>query len=62
MATYCASLVDDPFLFCYEREFMLSLSDDNQYDFIEAFNSTFRFLDDLLNTDNNFVQVSNSSH
>ena len=41
---------------------MLSLSDDNQYDFIEAFNSTSRFLDDLLNTDNNFVQVSNSSN
>ena len=34
--------------------FMLSLSEDNQSDVIEAFNSTSRHLDDLLNVDNNF--------
>ena len=28
---------------------MLSLSDNNQADIIEAFNSTSRYLDDLLN-------------
>ena len=28
---------------------MLSLSDNNQTDIIEAFNSTSRYLDDLLN-------------
>ena len=28
---------------------MLSLSEDNQSDVIEAFNSTSRYLDDLLN-------------
>ena len=33
---------------------MLSLSDDNQFEVIEAFNSTSRYLDDLLNIDNNF--------
>ena len=33
---------------------MLSLSEDNQSDVIEGFNSTSRYLDDLLNTDNNF--------
>ena len=33
---------------------MLSLSEDNQSDVIEAFNSTSRYLDDLLNSDNNF--------
>ena len=33
---------------------MLSLSDANQSAVIEAFNSTFRYLDDLLNIDNNF--------
>ena len=33
---------------------MLSLSEDNQSDVIEAFNSTFRYLDDLLNIDNDF--------
>ena len=33
---------------------MLSLSEDNQYDVIEALNSTSRYLDDLLNMGNNF--------
>ena len=33
---------------------MLSLSEDNQSGIIEAFNSTSRYLDDLLNIDNNF--------
>ena len=54
MGTNCAPLVADLFLFCYERDFMLSLSEDNQYDVIEAFNSTSRYVDDLLNIDNNF--------
>ena len=31
---------------------MLSLSDDQQSEVIEAFNSTSRYLDDLLNTGN----------
>ena len=35
---------------------MLSLSEDNQYDVIEAFNSNSRYLDDLLNIDNNFFE------
>ena len=30
MGTNCAPLVPDLFLFCYERDFMLSLSEDNQ--------------------------------
>ena len=30
MGTYCAPLVVDLFLFCYEKDFMLSLSDNNQ--------------------------------
>ena len=59
MGTNCAPLVADLFLFdlflfCYERDFMLSLSDDNQSGVIEAFNSTSRYLNDLLNIDNNF--------
>ena len=38
---------------------MLSLSDNNQTDFIEAFNSTSRYLDDLHNIDNSyFEQIS----
>ena len=31
---------------------MLSLSDNNQADVVEAFNSSSRYLDDLLNIDN----------
>ena len=54
MGTNCAPLVANLFLFCYERDFMLSLSEDNQSGVIEAFNSTSRYLDDLLNIDNNF--------
>ena len=50
-------LVADLFLFCYERDFMLSLSDKNQTDkIIEAFNSTYRYLDDLLNNDNPYFE------
>ena len=36
----------------FERDFMKSLSRENQADIIEAFNSTSRYLDDLLNIDN----------
>ena len=42
MGTYCASLVAELILFCYERDFMLSLSDNNQTDITEAFYSTLR--------------------
>ena len=52
MGTSCVPLVDDLLLFCYERDFMLSLSEDTQSDVIEAFSSTSRYLDDLLNIDN----------
>ena len=54
MDTNCAPLEADLFLSCYERDFMLSLSEDNQSGVIEDFNSTSRYLDDLLNIDNNF--------
>ena len=52
----CAPLVADLFLFCYERDFMLSLSDNNQTDIIEDFNSTSRYLDDLLYIDNPYFE------
>ena len=35
---------------------MLSLSDNNKTDIIEAFNSTSRYLDDLLNIDNPYFE------
>ena len=52
MGTNCAPLVADSFLFCYERVFTTSFSDDNQADIIEAFNTTSRYLDDFLNIGN----------
>ena len=48
MGKNCAPLVADLLLFCYERDFMISLSNDNQADIIKAFNSTSRYLDDVL--------------
>ena len=56
MGTNCAPLVADLFLFCYERDFMLSLSENNQTDIIVAFYSTSRYLDDLLNIDNPYFE------
>ena len=52
MATNCAPPVADLFLFCYERDFMMSLSDDKQADVIDACNTTSRYLDDILNINN----------
>ena len=52
MGTNCAPFV----FFCYERDFMFSLSENNQTDIIEAFNSTSRYLDDLLNIDNPYFE------
>ena len=47
MGTNCAPLVVDLFLFCYERDFMESLSRENRADIIEAFNSTIQLQDTL---------------
>ena len=52
MGSTCAPLVADLFLFCYDCDFMSSLFDDNQPDINEAFFSTSRYLDDLLNIEN----------
>ena len=56
MGTNCAPLLADLFLYCYERDFMDSLNHDNQADVIEAFNSTSRYLDDLLNINNPYFE------
>ena len=48
MGTNCTTLLVDLFLFCYERDYMVSLSDDKQADTIEAFNTTSRYLDGIL--------------
>ena len=56
MGTNCTPLVADSFVYCYERDFMDSLNHDNQDDVIEAFDSTSRYLDDLLNIDNPYFE------
>ena len=38
MGTNCAPLVADLVLFCYERDFILSFSDNNQADVVEELN------------------------
>ena len=40
---------------------MLSLSDKNQTDIIEALNTTFRYLDDVLNIDNPYFSTNGKS-
>ena len=47
--TNSAPLVADLFLFCYERDYMMSLSDDKQADTIDSFNTISRYFDDILN-------------
>ena len=49
MRINCAPLVADLFLFCYERDFMMSLSGEKQADISDAFNTTSRYLDDIIN-------------
>ena len=56
MGTNCAPIVAVLFLFCYERDFMMSLSDVKQAEIIEAFKSASRYLDDLLNIDNPYFE------
>ena len=56
MGTDCAPLVADLFLFCYERDFMTSLSDVKQAEIIEAFEFTSTYLDDLFNIDNPYFE------
>ena len=54
MGTNCAPIVADLFLIWYERDFMMSPSVDKDAEVNEAFNSTSRYLDDLLNIDNTY--------
>ena len=54
MGTNWSPLVAHLFLFCYERDVQMSHPDDKQSDIIKlnAFNTTSRFLDDILNLSN----------
>ena len=57
MGTNCTHLVAELFLFCYEKDFMISLTRDNQADSIEAFNSISRYFDGLLNIANVHLEL-----
>ena len=50
MGTNCTPLVANLFLFYYQKDFMMSLSDDKQADINVAFacNTTSRYLDDIF--------------
>ena len=54
MGTNGPPVVAGLLLFCSDRNFMLSLSDENQFKIIEAFSSTSPYMYGLLNIDNNF--------
>ena len=48
--------VADLFLCSYERDFLLFLSENNHADVVEALNSTSRYVDDLLNINNPYIE------
>ena len=48
-------MVADLFLLCNERDFKMYLSDDKQTDIIDAFNTSSRYLDDILNINNVYL-------
>ena len=52
VGTNCPPLVADLFLFCYERDIIISLSNDKQADVTDTFNTTSRYMDDILNINN----------
>ena len=55
MGTKCAAPVADLFLFFWD--FIMSLSDHTQADIIEAFYTTSRYLDDILNISNTYFDI-----
>ena len=55
MGTNCVPLVAICFILL-KRDFMISVSNDNQADVIEASYPTSRYLDDLLNIDNPYFE------
>ena len=62
MGTNYAPLVADLYMFCYEIDFMMSLSDDKQANVIDLFNTTSRYLDDILNINNVYFDKNGKSN
>jgi hypothetical protein len=53
MGTNCAPLLADWFLYSYEAEFIQKLEHQKNKPLVVAFNSTFRYIDDVLSINNN---------
>jgi hypothetical protein len=53
MGTNCAPLLADLFLYSYEAEFIQKLLHEKEKSLAVAFNSTFRYIDDVLSINNN---------
>ena len=49
-------LVADLFLFYYERDIMKNLTKEKRYNMTDAFISSSRYIDDLLNIDNIHIE------
>jgi hypothetical protein len=56
MGTNCAPLLADLFLYSYEAEFIQKLLHEKKKSLAVAFNSTFRYIDDVLSINNNQFQ------
>lgn len=57
MGTNCTPLIADVFFFCYERDFITSLSHNKEAEITQAFNPKSICLDDLLNIDTPYFEV-----
>ena len=55
MGTKCVPLIPALFLICYKRDLLIYLSDDNQVDVMEVFNSISIYQDNLVNIRNPFA-------
>jgi hypothetical protein len=53
MGTNCATLLADLFLYSYDGEFIQNLLHEKKKSFSVAFNSTFRYVDDVLSINDN---------
>ena len=56
MGTNCAPLIGDLFIFCYEREFMASLSYNKEAEIIQALTLHLKYQNDLLNINNPYFE------
>jgi hypothetical protein len=53
MGTNCAPLIADVFLYTYETDFIQKLPHEKKQSLTVAFNSIFRYIDDVLSINNN---------